>query len=249
MARARSFVPRRDSVSSVSTVVSAPTRAAQCSQSACGFSTLDRPGRRVKAGSVDAQATTILLEQIRSRHDVDQTAVQKHDIGKAHRLKDAESKPHAAKPEIPACIGMHTVGRNRRWTRDRANDARSGKSKRDCSRRWPRATRRAGGNRMRPGRIAKAASATVDDRHGRTGCRSESAAGITRRQASGIEISSSTCSTRFPRETVDGMGMAVIADHGFVHFALAETLANATSDTSVWRSSCRSGHIVMRIQA
>lgn len=82
-----------------------------------------------------------------------------------------------------------------------------------------------------------------------TGCRSESAAEITHRGASGIEISSSTCSTRFLRETVDGMGMAVIADHVFVHFALAETLANATSDTSVWRSSCRSGHIVMRIQA
>lgn len=114
---------------------------------------------------------------------------RKHDIGEpaffsqprplrregalgAHRLKDAESKPHAArshhaaKPEIPACIGTHAVGRNHRWTRDRANGARSGKSKRDCSRRWPRAIRRAGGNRMRPGRIAKTASATVNDRHG-----------------------------------------------------------------------------------
>lgn len=108
-------------------------------------------------------------------------ACRKHDIGEpvffrrprplrregaldAHRLKDAESKPHAApsrhaaKPEIPACIGTHAVGRNRRCTRDRFNGARSGKSKRDCGRhaganprpRLPIGEHRESGYRPRP---------------------------------------------------------------------------------------------------
>lgn len=192
----------------------------------------------MKTEFIDEQVIAVLLKQRRSRRDTDQAAVQEarhrrcwpsSPLLRKGRTRCAPTEGRGIEASCrtqPPCSesGESCIHRNARGGPESSVDPRprrhpqSSKSKRDCSRRWPRAIRRVGWNRMRPSRIAQTASATVGDSHGRTGFRNESTAGISCRQTSGIEIPSSVCSTRFPLETVNCIGIDVIADQFFVHF-------------------------------